>query len=312
MPVAQLISCANYSDQNPCKNNIDESNVSVNWNDTESSKKINSYEANVSVYSMNNRTDTCLNLQEKYHLSVKQIDNLRYARMDTIPVSDKEDMYSTIANENEFVMLDMASGNILCRFPLQNKVNFDFNCFNDNLILSNVDINFVKNESKRLAFDCTENKEESRLVVNIPSSVINNENRISSKMSFDTISNTLSEIEYIENDSDGATVTTKINYLYEESNGMYINTGKVTVIDRKYPVKQAAEAQTEIYNCPDDIPTMSESEYKKLKEEGKLYKKDFMKFGDPADLSSTETILELYEDISLNKVDDSIFRTLFK
>lgn len=310
--IACLSSCTNSNEQDPCKNIIDESNVSVNWNDTETIKEINSYETNVSVYSMNNRTDTHLKLQQKYRLSVKQIDKLRYARMDTIPIKEGEGMYSSIANENEFVMLDMASGNVLFRFPLQNQANFDINFLNSNLGLSNVDINFVKNESKRLSLDCTENKEASRLVVSIPSSLINKTNRISSKMSFDTISNTLSEIECVENGADGSTVTTKVNYLYEESNGMYINIGKVTVIDKQYPVKKVMDNQKQIYNSPDDIPTISESDYKKLKDEGRVFKKNYVKFGDSSDLSSKQTILELYEDISLNKVDDALFRTLLK
>ena len=267
---AQFIGCADHDDQNSCENIIDASKVSVNWNDTESSKKINSYEANVSEYYKNSRTDTDFKLQQKYHVSVKQIDDLRYVRMDTIPLNDKDYMYSTIANENEGIMIDTASGDTLSSIPLRIKeieADFDFNCFNDNLLLAGVDIDSVKDDCERLAFECTENKEESRLVVNIPSSVINIENRVSSKMSFDTISNTLSEIEYIENDSDGATVTTKINFSYKESNEMYINIGSVTVIERKYPIEQASE---------------------------------------------TETIVEFYEDLSLNKVDDDIFRPLLK
>lgn len=220
--------------------------------------------------------------------------------------------YSSIANENEFVMLDMDSGNVMYRFPLKNQTNYDINFFNNNLGLSSVDMDFVRKESKRLSLDCMENKDESRLIVSISSSLINKSNRVSSKMSFDTLSNTLSEIECIENNPDGSTVSTKVNYLYEESNGMYINIGKVTVIDKKYSAKKENNNQQKIYNSPDDIPTISEKEYKKLKIEGRIFKKDYMKFGDPSDLSSTQTILELYEDISLNKVDDVLFKTLLK
>lgn len=85
-----LMGCKNSNEQDLYKSIIDESNVSVNWNDTEDIKEINSYETNVNVYSMNNRTDTHLKLQQRYRLSVKQIDNLRYARMDTIPMNENE------------------------------------------------------------------------------------------------------------------------------------------------------------------------------------------------------------------------------
>ncbi len=41
---------------------------------------------------------------------------------------------------------------------------------------------------------------------------------------------------------------------------------------------------------------------------GSAFEDTDITFGDPADLSSVETIVEKYESIEINKVDDRLFR----
>lgn len=55
---------------------------------------------------------------------------------------------------------------------------------------------------------------------------------------------------------------------------------------------------------------MSDAEYERILKSGEFEEVKNMTFGNPADLSYEETILEVYSDIEINTVDKSTFRIL--
>jgi len=138
------------------------------------------------------------------------------------------------------------------------------------------------------------------------------ENIISRKISFDLNQETLAEVEIKAHLSDGTTETTTITPIYELNNGEPIKVGLLTIIDSIAPsLIDGFPNDREIYNSIEDVPTMSLNDYENLEETGNITEINDFIFGDPADLSYTDTILEIYQDIEINNVPDVLFRLMF-
>ena len=57
---------------------------------------------------------------------------------------------------------------------------------------------------------------------------------------------------------------------------------------------------------------MSISDYEALVEAGNAVKIEEFPLGNPADPSSIETIVELYDNIQINVIDDSVFKLIME
>jgi hypothetical protein len=55
---------------------------------------------------------------------------------------------------------------------------------------------------------------------------------------------------------------------------------------------------------------LSQEDFDRMVEAGNLNEMPDVTFGDPTDLSYTETIYEVYQDVEINAVDDQLFRLL--
>lgn len=288
-------------------------NITVTWDDKESG--IESYEANVNVYYKDNRKDSDFSLQQKYHFSTKMIDNEKYVRLDTIPLNDNEQAFISVANERELAVIDPITNNILYRIPMiESNNNVDYRIFSEGIGFSTINLDKVRSECKRLAFDISEDNNESKLEISLPSNLFNSNNskRISSKIVYDTTYELMIGTESVERTDDDSIVTTKVDYLYDNVDGIYVNIGKVTTVERKYNKKIEGKINKKIYNSSDEVPTITNNEFKELNKKGQLSKREYMRFGDPLDLSYTHTTLELYDDIKINKTDNKAFKSLLK
>lgn len=138
------------------------------------------------------------------------------------------------------------------------------------------------------------------------------EKRISTKVTYDTVSETLENMETIDIKDDGSTVTTSIDYIYQECDDNLVKVGMITTIDTKYDnLIEGVDENLPYFDSIDDIPEISDEEFEKLSANGNIFKNDSIKFGNPADLSSVVTIVEVYENIEINNIDDSVFKLLF-
>lgn len=64
----------------------------------------------------------------------------------------------------------------------------------------------------------------------------------------------------------------------------------------------------EYFESIDDIPEISEQEYNSLLESETTEKVESLLFGNPADLSYEETIVEVYNNMEINTIEDSLFK----
>jgi hypothetical protein len=258
--------------------------VTVTWNNKTDDTEIYSYSADVSVYSMNSRKDTNLQLNRKYRLSLKSINSKNYVREE---ISKR--FFISGKDEKQPASTSLSG-------------------------LSRIDIASIKSAAKRLSFDLTENEEEG-LVISYPVSLLDfgeHAKPVSQKIRYDTTESTIAETESCMILDDGTTVTTSEYPVYEDSDGVPVKVGCVSIIQSDVPGKVTGfDDDYQQYASPDDIPTLSDNELKELQNQGTVFEAQPPVFGDPSDLSSTKTVVEKYDDVEINNTSDTVFRMLF-
>lgn len=173
---------------------------------------IESFQTEVTVYSMNNRMDISSRLQTKYKLSLKKINGVQYSRLDFFPEFTNGLARSVISDDVQMIL------------------------------------------------------------------------------------------------QDGTTVTTNTYPMYQEIEDIPIKIGSVTVINSKAKEFLPGFENIEYFESIDDIPEISEQEYNSLLESETTEKVESLLFGNPADLSYEETIVEVYNNIEINTIEDSLFK----
>lgn len=289
-----------------------ENPVNITWKG-DPSDGMESYQADIEVYAMNNRTDTHTTLQNKYRMSLKTINDVPHVRLDFAPEFNGGVYRSIMTNDSEMLVFDTNSGVIEYRLPVEDEVPQDLAFLGAELTLSRVNLSLIRSESKRLAFDIAET-EGVALSINLPSHLFSDnpyETRLSTRATFDTVNETLNEMETVSVLDDGTTMTTHLYPIYEDKNGEPVKVGSVTVIDAKtLNLIEGFDTDTEIFETIDDIPTLSKAEADRLRSEGNLHEMPSITFGNPADLSYEETVIEVYSDVEINTVENSTFRLL--
>ncbi len=306
-----FISCRQVSDG---KNKLyfemfEENPVTINWqkdNDIE----LKSFQADVSIYSMNNRTDTSSQLKNKYRMSLKTIDEVQYSRLDFLPEFGNGVAQSVVTDDTEMILFDTVTNEIEYRLPIQETMSADLAFLGMETALSKINLDFVKSESNRLLLDVTENEKNS-MMIDIPNTYFFDneyETRVSTRVMFDTEEETLSQVEIVMIQQDGTIVTTTTYPMYQDYEGVPIRIGTVTVVNSKAQNLLSGFEDAEYFESVDEIPEISDEEYEQLLESGELVEVDNMLFGNPADMSYEETIIEVYNDIEINNVDESLFK----
>lgn len=307
-----LFSCQNGVESSNGRKFIEGKKISVNWENGEE-EVISGFSANVSVYSMNNRKDTSFKFDSSYKISTKLIQGEQYTRLDLLDIKPQGEVLSIISNEREKVLFDTISQEIKYRLPVDN-TSKDFSFLQEGIGFGSVNLDKIRTEAKRLSLDVTENTEESTLVIKLPDEFFSTDSvrRLSTKIMFDTVSQTLTNMETVDYRENGSTVTTSVEFVYQECDGKYVKVGSIIKTDTDYnQFIEGINPETPYYNSIDEIPEISEADYEKMKAEGNIFEDDSITFGNPADLSSSETVVEVYENIEINNVDDSKFRLLF-
>ena len=309
--VLGLVSCTNQA-QNPFEQLTDGKEISIDWK-TES-KEMNSYAANVSVYKMNNREDKQFALDSKYRLSTKLVNGEQYTRLDMNDKSPDGRFRSIVTSEKEMVLFDTESEEVQYRLPV-GTVSNDFAFIQDGLGFGKVDLDLVKAEAARLSFDVSEDDKKSNMIIALSGELFSSDysERISTRMSFDMSTDLMTSVELVDIRADGSKVTTTTEFCYQKCDEEYVKVGMITTIDTKYEKRlEGISEDIEYYESMDEIPEISQEDLKKMQECGNIFEDTSIKFGDPADLSSVVTIVEVYEDIEINKTDDSVFKLLGK
>jgi hypothetical protein len=293
-------------------NEFMENPVSIKWYG-DSKEGLQSYQADVKVYSQNNRTDINPKLQNSYRLAIKTIGQTVYTRIDfdsTATLAAR----SAISDGKEMIIFDPLTDTIEYRLPLDTEETPFLKLLTHETGLTRINLNMIRDEARRLSLNMIE-EGKGKLLLELPNNLFpanQLENVIRHRVSFNLDLETLCEVEIIKNINDGRTETTTITPIYELNDGVPIKVGMLTVINSKAAsLIEGFPDDRKIYNSIDDIPTMSLSDYEKVKDAGNVMEIKDLKFGDPADLSYKETILEIYQDIEVNNVPDGLFRLIF-
>lgn len=309
---ALIISCKNSAVQDDVRKIYQDNPVTIMWEENSNKGEIESYEADVSVYSSSNRKANGFELVNKYRLFLKTINGEQYSRIDFNPEYNTGLCRTIISNNELSLVVDGKTNQVQYRIKNDTNQNLKRLPFlSGNSGLTKLNLDFIKSECSRLSLDMQES-ESSKLLINIPSDYFldkNNDTRLSTKIYFDTIDETLEKIETVTIEEDGAFVTTTVYPVYEDSDGELVKVGSVTEIDVKYEV-MSQENFDEYYDSVNDIPEITKAELEKMQGGGSITKIDNLAFGNPADLSYIETVAEVYQDVKINSVPDEAFRIL--
>lgn len=286
--------------------------VSINWKSK--SSEIDSFTADVEVYSMNNRTNSILSKTDGYRLTYKTINGIQYSRVDLDKEYNGGVSRAVITDGKEMVVVNNDNNAIEARLAVTQEEDTGLNFLTASPITGRVNIDNIKTNAARLALDVTENKENGSLILNIPSSLVKSkegEKILSTKITFDAVNEVLSDVEIVTLDDEGVTVIANTESVYEECNGELIKIGTITTIETQNPnLIEGYPEDYPIYESLDDIPEISEEELLAMQEAGNISEDTSIVFGNPADLSNIETVVELYSYVEINEVSDSAFRAI--
>ncbi|QEN03538.1 hypothetical protein EW093_02090 [Thiospirochaeta perfilievii] len=316
-----LFSCENgvVIDSASKLEDLEKQEVSI-YNGDNKDEDIISYSANVKSYYSHDKKGIDSELTQEYRMSLKLIDSQLYTRID-VPGNQFSDLRnrSIVTSPTETIVFFEDTDEVEARIPIESTSN-DFLGINNRLpILGRLDLNSITTEAKRLSFD-VEDVTPGILTVSLPSSAFEQtggvyndytQDVLSYKLSFDTEENTLASTEMIVAESDGTIMTVNTYDLFhEDENGELIKTGRYTAVHNNLNMEISIDdADIETYETLDDIPEISKDEIATLVEEGSISEADVEPWlGDPTDPNFTEIFIELYEDVELNTLEDSLFR----
>ena len=272
-----------------------------------------SYKAEVDVFTMNNRRDTGAIQTDAYTISIKEINGNIYTRLDFNQGGYDGIKRSIVTDGAEVVMFDTETNEVHFRIKLGSAIPQELNFFRNEAIFTKVDLSLIRREAQRLAYNFREDRMSGGLILELPQHLFaqeNEERRISTKVVFDLNKELINHTEVISILSNGIHRTSTTFPLYQEYNGTYIKTGLVHIIENINPNRISSSSNTRIYNSPDDYPVISRAEYERLKNLDLAHPGGEMFFGDPFDLSYTDTIIKVYRNIEINTVQNSSFRVL--
>lgn len=284
--------------------------VTINWKTSET-EEMESFKADVTVYSKNSRKNSNAKVSHSYRIATRKENGVIFSRVDFPKGQLGEKNRILLQNDREIVIADAESGQVELRLPCNNKIE-ELDYLTGNMIYGRMNVGKIREISRKLNFDVTEdNKEE--MTISLPYQYfadLGNYGRVSTKVKFDTLDEILTEIETIDIDLEGNTVTTTIMPVYEEYNGEMVKVGQISIVDTKMAKLIEGLEGVEYFNSIDEIPETTKEEYEKAKSKGQAFDVNNMRYGNPADLSNIETIIEVYENISINDCDKNEFKLL--
>jgi hypothetical protein len=308
------LSCNNGMDgikENPFSK-FEENPVSITWHG-EKGQDIQSFQAQVNTFAMNNRSDTQAVLSSRYQLALKTIDGKIYSRID-FEAGEFTSARSVVSDGTEMVFLDPVTGAVVEKMTVEVPESPLFKYFTQEPGLSRINLSFIREEAQRLALDMYGAEEGKKLVIDLPGNIFpqnQGETVTRRRISFDTTNDTLAETAISMVLESGTVMETTITPVYEEKNGIPVKIGMVTVIESKAPeLIGGFDDDAQIYDSIDDLPELSAADLERLLEAGNVSEDPGMKFGDPCDLGYTETVIEMYENVDINNVSNSLFRPL--
>ena len=275
--------------------------ISIEIQGGDISKGVEVFEAEVSVYRMNNRTDTSLRLDKTYNLIIQEAYGERITRIDYTDDRSAENR-SMISFGDTVLLFNPETEEVSQKININQPQNPAYRLLSSQNYLSKINLSLIRQEAKRIALDI-QTDDAHTLTLALPPELAqlqHGDRRISSKVAFDVKDEVLASSETVTMTAGGAMVTVTVTPRYEKVDGIPVKIGQTTVTQVDIPQTLDVPYEGVIYNSPDDIPTISREEYESLRREGSIYEKAGLVFGNPLDLSYVETEVELYNTVKVN------------
>ncbi|MDR2921861.1 MAG: hypothetical protein LBU85_00805 [Treponema sp.] len=315
MAVIYLIGCdspANETHDSDLKS-FREDPITITWNGN-STDGVQSFQANVQVFSKNSRKNTAAGLSREYRMAVRTVDDAVLTRIDF--EDNSMPFRSVISNGEEAVLFNPITEEIGYRIPLEDSKSPLYRIFAGQSGLSRINLSLIRQEAQRLSLDITEDTDNNTLLLELPPALIPQnglDKIVKSRAVFNLANDTLLETEVVMIREDDTNVTTTVTPVYEDKDGVPVKVGMVTVINSKAPALiEGIDPDTVYYNSPDEIPTLTAEEFAEMQKAGNIHEVPNMTYGNPADLSYVQTIYEVYRDIEINSAPESLFRLIQK
>lgn len=304
-------SCKNVALNNEVLKFIEEKPSTINWSNKKNESEVYGFSANVSVYTMDSRHDQSLSQTGKYKITSKNIDGQLCTRVDYPKNGDTAISY--MQGSKRFVLLDSVAGQVVASGEIEeSELSKDLDFLSDCSTLSRINIEKVKETANRLAFDIAED-DGNYLELSLPSKYFDDSvtKRLSTRVTFDTNTDTILQTEIVEMEEDGKKITTTVMPVYEIVNDTPIRIAQVTTIETYNPNAIEVENPYGLTSL-DDIQQLSEKEAKELIAKGELFECLDYDLGLNDTKNYTETMVEIYESIDINSVSNEEFRLLLE
>lgn len=305
-----LTSCEQKINDSKMKKYTDTMSVSVK---SGSIKKIESYSANVVFYTGNSRKIGGITEKQRYRISVKEVNGSVLYRAD-YPSKNYSDgiARSVLATNDELFIFHTGTNNLEHRTNLTtsaiDKYDGSFSEMNRMAILGKIsDFQNFRTKLYDIYKDISVDDENKTMLINIPSEEYSHFN-----ITFDLEDQTLLGSETKEILEDETIITTNTKYLYQDTDGEIIKIG--TIIETHYDIKNLIDASAyalPIIESEEDVRIITDEELEAIEEQGGLVYNVVPVIGDPSDPDYTETLVQLFEDIEINSVDDTLFDILW-
>lgn len=289
-------------------------NVSIEFKES-NNDSIESYQANVKLYSYNQRIVGNISAPSEYRLSLKKSGDSIFTRIDFDSSYYGDGKARTvICDGKETVIFDTITKEVEARIPFTNEETQNLEDFG-NPMFGRIALNSYLTKCRQLSYDLQEDSENNIMCVAIPISDISaridgsNETAVYSRLYFDTQSDVLLGSESQTIDENGTIITTSNNYLYKEVDGEPILIGELLEIKNDFPYEiDTSDYMLPIIESEDDIPEVTEEDLAEMvKDGGEVYEFEQV-IGDPSDPDYTEVIIKTYDDIKINALEDEYFR----
>ncbi len=278
---------------------------------------IESFQAEVKVYSSVDRKPYSNRLVSQYRLATKLIDGELYTRID-FPADPENKIAARtfVSNGKELILLDSTTNKVVHRGPVPTEMQDVGLMVNQKPVslFQKLDISSLRTKFRELQCD-VQSADNGRLwAITVSSDILSRyalpqgKSIQSLRIYLDETMGTVAGTEMVTTEEDGTVLTIKETNIYTEKDGIPILIGKVEErhIDKPYTI-DTSDSSVKPLNT-ESAPIISVSEANKLIAEGLAIPMDVAMEGDPSDPDYTETNITVYESIQLNTVPDMLFK----
>ena len=215
-----LIGCENNTVQQkkaPVYEPFSENPITITWKGE--TTQVESYQTNVHVFTMNNRTDTHATLNQSYRLAISTINDRVHTRIDFEHDSDIP-FRSVISDGEDTIVFNPDTDEIGYRIQSDDFQSPLYRVFGQQTGLSRINLSMIRAEAMRLSINMREENDEGGnkvLLLELPPALLpkyGNDTIISSRAMFDIADETLLETEVVMKLEDDTMVTTTVTPVY--------------------------------------------------------------------------------------------------